>query len=218
MVPGARTPNNLRMKNEDVIVAWVDKTGGSHRPSLYPSLGDPVNGGGEFHGGSHGKARNGETEGETEREREDSSEKRPEISLKKVNTGDGDESITSKPSSFRVESSRHNSDFLIDGINNKQGDDDQHSKTIIVERPSSSHQNRAIESVGLNGGPKHVNKIISMPNGTQGELVVAGWPSWLSSVAAEAIQGWLPRRADSFEKLGKVSYFPSFLPLSLAQG
>ncbi|KAJ8421763.1 hypothetical protein Cgig2_000809 [Carnegiea gigantea] len=120
------------------------------------------------------------------------SNKSAEISLKKVKSN-GDESIKSKPSSLRVQSSRHNnSDFLIDGINNKQGDGDQHSKTVVVERPSSSHQNRAIESVSVNGGPKHVNnKIISMPNGTQGELVVAGWPSWLSSVAPEAIQGWI---------------------------
>ena len=26
----------------DVIVAWVDKTGGSYIPSLYPSMADPV--------------------------------------------------------------------------------------------------------------------------------------------------------------------------------
>jgi len=30
------------MKNGDVIVAWVDKTGGSYRPSLYPAMADPV--------------------------------------------------------------------------------------------------------------------------------------------------------------------------------
>lgn len=42
--------------------------------------------------------------------------------------------------------------------------------------------------------PKHVH----------GEQVAAGWPSWLSAVAGEAINGWIPRRADSFEKLDKV--------------
>lgn len=31
-----------------------------------------------------------------------------------------------------------------------------------------------------------------------------GWPSWLSAVAGDAIQGWIPRRADTFEKLDKV--------------
>lgn len=39
----------------------------------------------------------------------------------------------------------------------------------------------------------------------QGQQVVPGWPSWLASVAAEALNGWLPRRADTFEKLDKVS-------------
>lgn len=41
-------------------------------------------------------------------------------------------------------------------------------------------------------------------NATYGEQVAAGWPAWLSAVAGEAIQGWIPRRADTFEKLDKV--------------
>lgn len=40
-----------------------------------------------------------------------------------------------------------------------------------------------------------------------GEQVVAGWPSWLSVVAREAIHGWIPLRAESFEKLEKVRVF-----------
>ncbi|KAF8409259.1 hypothetical protein HHK36_005333 [Tetracentron sinense] len=39
---------------------------------------------------------------------------------------------------------------------------------------------------------------------TEGEHVAAGWPSWLAAVAGEAIRGWVPRRADSFEKLDKI--------------
>lgn len=38
----------------------------------------------------------------------------------------------------------------------------------------------------------------------EGEQVAAGWPVWLSAVAGEAIKGWLPRRADTFQKLDKV--------------
>lgn len=38
----------------------------------------------------------------------------------------------------------------------------------------------------------------------EGEHVAAGWPAWLSAVAGEAIHGWVPRRADSYEKLEKV--------------
>lgn len=31
-----------------------------------------------------------------------------------------------------------------------------------------------------------------------------GWPSWLLAAAGDAIQGWTPRRANSFERLAKV--------------
>ncbi|KAL4566493.1 hypothetical protein LXL04_030609 [Taraxacum kok-saghyz] len=36
------------------------------------------------------------------------------------------------------------------------------------------------------------------------EQVAAGWPAWLTAVAGEAIHGWLPLRAESFEKLEKI--------------
>lgn len=48
----------------------------------------------------------------------------------------------------------------------------------------------------------------SIPKATEGEQVAAGWPAWLANVAGEAINGWLPRRADSFEKLDKVCFLP----------
>ncbi|XP_020095761.1 probable serine/threonine-protein kinase At1g54610 [Ananas comosus] len=38
----------------------------------------------------------------------------------------------------------------------------------------------------------------------EGEQVAAGWPPWLSAVAGEAIHGWVPLKADSFEKLEKI--------------
>ncbi|XP_078430255.1 protein IMPAIRED IN BABA-INDUCED STERILITY 1-like isoform X2 [Wolffia australiana] len=38
----------------------------------------------------------------------------------------------------------------------------------------------------------------------EGEQVAAGWPAWLSSVAGEAIQGWVPLKADSYETLEKI--------------
>ncbi|KAG6755281.1 hypothetical protein POTOM_041100 [Populus tomentosa] len=50
----------------------------------------------------------------------------------------------------------------------------------------------------------------SIPKATEGEHVAAGWPSWLANVAGEAIKGWLPRRADSFEKLDKIILSSSY--------
>ncbi|KAK8339342.1 hypothetical protein V6Z12_A08G028000 [Gossypium hirsutum] len=47
-------------------------------------------------------------------------------------------------------------------------------------------------------------RIGTVPKATEGEQVAARWPAWLAVVAGEAIRGWIPRRADSFEKIDKV--------------
>lgn len=39
---------------------------------------------------------------------------------------------------------------------------------------------------------------------TEAEQIAAGWPPWLTAVAGEAVDGWMPMRADLFEKLDKV--------------
>ncbi|EOA34969.1 hypothetical protein CARUB_v10020055mg [Capsella rubella] len=38
----------------------------------------------------------------------------------------------------------------------------------------------------------------------RGEQVAAGWPSWLSDACGEALSGWVPRKADTFEKIDKI--------------
>ncbi|THG17979.1 hypothetical protein TEA_011595 [Camellia sinensis var. sinensis] len=48
-------------------------------------------------------------------------------------------------------------------------------------------------------------RLSNPPNCVHGEQVAAGWPSWLSDVAGEAINGWTPRRADTFEKIDKAT-------------
>ncbi|KAH0652397.1 hypothetical protein KY289_030075 [Solanum tuberosum] len=40
--------------------------------------------------------------------------------------------------------------------------------------------------------------------GIEGELVVAGWPIWLVAAAGNALNGWLPRSADTFNKIDKI--------------
>lgn len=39
---------------------------------------------------------------------------------------------------------------------------------------------------------------------TVAEHVAAGWPAWLSAVAGEAIDGWIPLKSDNFERCEKV--------------
>ncbi|KAL5724440.1 hypothetical protein ACHQM5_007706 [Ranunculus cassubicifolius] len=43
--------------------------------------------------------------------------------------------------------------------------------------------------------PKLINQSIKTPQ---------GWPIWLSKVAGKAIEGWAPRRVDTFQKLDKI--------------
>eukprot|EP00245_Coleochaete_scutata_P014763 TRINITY_DN6380_c0_g1_i1.p1 TRINITY_DN6380_c0_g1~~TRINITY_DN6380_c0_g1_i1.p1 ORF type:complete len:842 (-),score=166.79 TRINITY_DN6380_c0_g1_i1:259-2784(-) len=43
-----------------------------------------------------------------------------------------------------------------------------------------------------------------LPKSLEATSLAAGWPQWLAGVAGEAIKGWIPRRADSFEKLDKI--------------
>ncbi|KAG4942159.1 hypothetical protein JHK85_046805 [Glycine max] len=72
--------------------------------------------------------------------------------------------------------------------NVKVGGEEEKSKRPKGERRRSSKPNPR-----LSNPPNHVH----------GEQVAAGWPSWLSKVAGEAINGLVPRRADTFEKLNK---------------
>ncbi|KAK3005841.1 hypothetical protein RJ639_015774, partial [Escallonia herrerae] len=48
------------------------------------------------------------------------------------------------------------------------------------------------------------SRLSNLPKHRHGERVSAGWPTWLSDVIGDAIDGWLPRRADSFEKIDKI--------------
>ncbi|MBA0699788.1 hypothetical protein Goari_001394 [Gossypium aridum] len=44
----------------------------------------------------------------------------------------------------------------------------------------------------------------NLPKHSLGEQVAAGWPAWLSDACGEALNGWIPRRADTFEKIDKI--------------
>lgn len=78
--------------------------------------------------------------------------------------------------------------------------DDNNGKTRIIERPKNGHRRRSTMDLG------GVAQISTLPHaGANDEQVAAGWPTWLASVAPEAIQGWTPRSADTYEKICKVS-------------
>jgi len=84
---------------------------------------------------------------------------------------------------------------------------------IVATEDKSNHsdatksqlQRRVTVTCGVDDKMPMMSRILSVQH-IAGEQVDFGWPIWLSSVAAEAIKGWVPRRADSFEKLGQVSF------------
>ncbi|GJX43350.1 probable serine/threonine-protein kinase [Tanacetum coccineum] len=104
----------------------------------------------------------------------------------------------------RVASSRR------DAYRLKPQSDNNGSGVIILDK----HVNGSVRLRGENLERKrdkgdlvvmpHHPSIGSVPRATEGEQVAAGWPPWLAAVAGEAINGWVPRRADSFEKLDKI--------------
>ncbi|CAK9168461.1 unnamed protein product [Ilex paraguariensis] len=73
------------------------------------------------------------------------------------------------------------------------GGSQKEEKVEGVGRPRVERR-RLVLNPRMSNPPKHKH----------GEQVAAGWPSWLSTVVGEAIDGWLPRRADSFEKIDKI--------------
>ncbi|KAL0414637.1 UNVERIFIED_CONTAM: putative serine/threonine-protein kinase [Sesamum radiatum] len=87
-------------------------------------------------------------------------------------------------------------------VNKEEGDSggevenggDKKEEDGIVKQ-SRNEKRRSKLNPRLSNPPKHVH----------GEQVAAGWPSWLVAVAGEALSGWTPRRADTFEKLDKAS-------------
>lgn len=75
------------------------------------------------------------------------------------------------------------------------------TESLGVTRSDVGESGRA----SSNGGCESLSfRLGNLHKYVEGEHVAAGWPAWLSAVAGEAIHGWVPLRADAFEKLEKV--------------
>ncbi|KAG6527690.1 hypothetical protein ZIOFF_009816 [Zingiber officinale] len=119
----------------------------------------------------------------------------------------------SRASTPRYYSKRHNSSFAA----LPHSPEEREKKVAPLadrKRSVGAHPRRAtaaaganadgLESVGVSNKIEDSAGIVDVPNGFAREHAAAGWPSWLASVAGEAVKGWLPRRANSFEKLNKI--------------
>ncbi|KAK4384160.1 putative serine/threonine-protein kinase [Sesamum angolense] len=96
----------------------------------------------------------------------------------------------------------------VDGeVQNGGSNEEEEQKDGDVRR-SRNEKRRSRLNPRLSNPPKHIH----------GEQVAAGWPPWLVAVAGEAIRGWIPRRADTFEKLDKASGFGFGIVVFVGQG
>ncbi|ESQ49913.1 hypothetical protein EUTSA_v10020289mg [Eutrema salsugineum] len=77
-----------------------------------------------------------------------------------------------------------------------------HRRAVVNSSPTKHRKNdddaprSRTTGVSLRSGLSHGN--------VEAEQVAAGWPSWLSSAAPEAVHGWVPLRAEDFEKREKI--------------
>ncbi|KAL6960804.1 [pyruvate dehydrogenase (acetyl-transferring)] kinase [Sarracenia purpurea var. burkii] len=69
---------------------------------------------------------------------------------------------------------------------------------------SRSRESKKSKPAKKGGSDKKAVFSLKFGRYTEAEHIVAGWPPWLSAVAGEAVEGWLPLRADLYEKLDKV--------------
>lgn len=134
---------------------------------------------------------------------------------------DGQEDLTKKLSS----SSKRGSKLSVSRLSSSKGDegvwakkklDSSDVKISLIDKKASGSLQLYDDHIEKKEVEKPELTILSnpglgrVPKATEGEQVAAGWPTWLSSVAGEAIKGWIPRNANTFERLYKVSYYLVF--------
>lgn len=74
-----------------------------------------------------------------------------------------------------------------------------------LENGEFGERSESAESEKMSSGNSSVSfRMWNMNRQAEAEQIAAGWPAWLSNVAGEAIHGWVPLKADSFQKLEKV--------------
>ncbi|KAL4580778.1 hypothetical protein LXL04_016980 [Taraxacum kok-saghyz] len=99
----------------------------------------------------------------------------------------------------------------------QQKEEEEERKSVVYEQVQVQVKSQVQPLVQLSQNPieakgngdihiqqPEICRIYNVANGVDVTQEAAGWPSWLTAVAGEAIKGLLPRKADSFEKLDKI--------------
>lgn len=86
------------------------------------------------------------------------------------------------------------------------------TRSRLGERPTKRRSKFSSASMDLGRGAVHLamSRVGSSLRGATPGLMAAGWPTWLTSVAGEAVSGLVPLQAESFEKLDQVSFAIAF--------
>lgn len=84
--------------------------------------------------------------------------------------------------------------FEIEEEEDEDGETERNEKKL---KPCKSRGSNSSFSLTLRFGSAKSSQVAA-------EQAAAGWPGWLTAVAGEAIHGWVPLRADGFEKLEKI--------------
>ncbi|KAL0898418.1 hypothetical protein Bca101_082379 [Brassica carinata] len=84
----------------------------------------------------------------------------------------------------------------------------QHGVFVDHSLGASHNNSRSRKSKRLGGSDLRVGVSLlsglSAHRNVEAEQAEAGWPSWLCSVASEAVEGWVPLKAVAFQKLEKI--------------
>ncbi|KAI7741415.1 hypothetical protein M8C21_000875 [Ambrosia artemisiifolia] len=81
-----------------------------------------------------------------------------------------------------------------DNDNNVSGyEDPKNDSNVLNHHSNSKHSKKPSFTFSVRFGRSSV-----------AEHVAAGWPAWLSAVAGEAIDGWVPLKSDTFERFEKI--------------
>lgn len=137
------------------------------------------------------------------------------ISSKTSAVEDSREGLTTKLSSL----SKRSSELNVSRLNSSKRDEGVWTKNVLDAKDVkvsliSKKPNGSVKFYGDQIAEEKVVKpkytvlnhpgVGKVPKAAEGEQVAAGWPAWLSSVAGEAIKGWIPRNANTFERLYKI--------------
>ncbi|CAH2079870.1 unnamed protein product [Thlaspi arvense] len=84
----------------------------------------------------------------------------------------------------------------------------QQHRAFVDHSLEASHNSRRSRKSKRSGG-SDLRIGVSLSSGlshrnVEAEQAAAGWPAWLCSVASEAVQGWVPLKAEAFQKLEKI--------------